>query len=438
MAGGTWTVQNKVRPGVYINFVSEANSLGTLGERGTVSMALPLSWGEPKKIITIQAGEDLKDKLGYDITSSQMLVIRETLKRAKTLLLYRLNEGVKASATIGTLLVTAVFGGIRGNDISIVITPNINDDTKFDVETFLAGERVDVQSVASLEELENNKYVVFQGEGQPELTAGAPLKDGTDGTVSNQDHTSYLQALEVMDFQAIALVSDDAALKSVYSAYVKRLRETEGKKIQAVLADYTAADHEGIISVKNGVTLTDGTVLYAKHVTAWVAGATAGAAVNESLTYQAYDDAADVNGKLTNAEMEAALKQGQFVFTASNGKAVVEQDINTFTSLSPDKAKHFSKNRVVRVLDSVANDLKRIFESYFIGKVNNNDDGRNLFRSQCVSYLNDLQNIGAVQNFNSQTDIQVLAGAESDSIVVELSLQPVDSVEKVYMKVKVA
>ena len=33
-AGGTWTVQNKVRPGAYINFVSVPKALGTLGERG--------------------------------------------------------------------------------------------------------------------------------------------------------------------------------------------------------------------------------------------------------------------------------------------------------------------------------------------------------------------------------------------------------------------
>jgi len=438
MAGGTWNTQNKVRPGVYINFISEVDSLGTLGERGTVSMALPLSWGEPHKLLSLQAGDDWTKVVGYDWTAPELLLMREALKRAKTLLLYRLNEGVKAAATLGEIQITARYGGVRGNDLVLTTATNINDSTLTDVTTLLAGAVVDTQVVKDAKELLANDYVVFAGEGEIEKTAGLPLEGGTDGTVANQDHTAYLQALQAYHPQTVALVSEDASLKSVYAAHVKRLREDEGKKVQLVLADYVAADHEGVISVKNGVVLSDGTVLDAKQAVAWVAGATAGAAVNQSLTYQAYEDAADVNGKLSNADIEEALKQGHFVFTTSGGRVVVEQDINTFTSMSPSKARHFAKNRIVRVLDGIANDLKRIFELYYIGKVNNNDDGRGLFKSQCVTYLNELQNMGAVQNFNAQADIQVTQGTESDSIVVDVSVQPVDAVEKIYMKVKVA
>ena len=139
--------------------------------------------------------------------------------------------------------------------------------------------------------------------------------------------------------------------------------------------------------MKNGVVLADGTALTPKQTVAWTAGATAGANLNESLTFRAYDDAVDVNGRLTHTETEVALRNGEFVFTASSNRALVEQDVNTFRSVTPDKARHFAKNRVVRVLDGIANDMKRIFESYYIGKVNNNEDGRSLFRSQCVTYL---------------------------------------------------
>lgn len=79
-----------------------------------------------------------------------------------------------------------------------------------------------------------------------------------------------------------------------------------------------------------------------------------------------------------------------------------------------------------------------IFENYYIGEVANNEDGRALFWSQCASYMNDLQDIGAIEGFNAQTDVVVVAGADSDSIVLDVAVKPVDSVEKVYMKVKVA
>ncbi|ODP29942.1 Phage-like element PBSX protein XkdK [Paenibacillus nuruki] len=437
MAGGTYTTQNKIRPGVYINFVSEGQLPGTLGERGTASIALNLDWGASKKMVTIVAGDNTQKTLGYDYTSSQMMLIREALKRAQKLIVYRLNDGEKSTVKAGVLTATARYGGIRGNQLTITVEKNINNETLFDVSTLLDGSSVDKQTVSNAKELVANDYVVFAGEGALTATAGAPLVGGTSAAATNADHTAYLAELEALEFQTVGLISDEASLKSVYAAYIKRLRNTEGKKVQAVLANYPNADQEGVISVKNGVVLTDGTVLDAKKSVAWVTGATAGAAVNSSLTYTAYDDAVDVNGKLTHSETEAALQKGEFVFTAVNDRAVVEQDINTFVSYTPEKARHFAKNRVVRVLDSIGNDMKRIFESYFIGKVNNNNDGRSLFRSQCIAYLDDLQNIGAVQNFNAQTDITVTAGNEVDSIVVELNVQPVDSVEKVYMKVKV-
>lgn len=437
MAGGTWVTQNKVRPGPYINFESEPGAVGTVGERGIVTMALPLSWGEAKKVIELNAGDDLVSPLGYDLTAPQLLLIREAFKRAKTLLLYRLNMGSQATATQGNLTAKAIYGGVRGNDITLVIQANIDDGEKFDVRTLVDGREVDAQIAGTVEELISNPWVLFSGTGALTATAGLPLTGGTDGAVTNQDYADYLAAIEVHDFQTMALVSNDNTLKSLYVSFVKRLREDEGKKVQAVLAQYPVADYEGVVSVKNGVILSDGTVVDMVKATPWVAGATSGADINESLTYQAYDDAVDVDTRYTNAQIEAALRAGEFLFVPSNGRAVVEQDINTLTSFSPTKRRHFSKNRVIRVLDGINNDFKRIFESYYIGKVDNNDDGRNLLRNECNSYMNTLQGINAIQNFDSSSDVIVLPGNDSDSVYAEVNVQPVDAIEKVYMKVTV-
>ncbi|SDD75400.1 Phage tail sheath protein [Paenibacillus sp. UNCCL117] len=437
MAGGTWTTQNKVRPGVYINFVGEGKAAGAVGERGVVTLALPLSWGESRKIKAITAGDNVRELLGYDISAPELVLVKEALKRAKTLLLYRLNDGVKASAAAGALTVTARYSGVRGNDLSMVIQPNVDDNAKFDVRTLLAGQAVDSQTAADIAGLQPNGWVTFSGTGALTATAGTPLTGGTDGAVANQDHSDYLGAVEVQEFHTLALVSGDASLKSVYAAFIKRLRDSEGRKVKGVLENYPSADHEGIISVKNGVVLNDGTVLNAQKATVWVAAATAGAPMNQSLTYQAYDDAADVDTRYTNSQLEAALKNGEFVFVASSGRAIVEQDINTFKSFTPTKGRAFSKNRVMRVLDGIADDFKRIFESYYIGKVDNHADGRNLFRKECIAYLDTLQSIGAIQQFDAKTDIVVEQGTEADSVYVELNVQPVDSIEKIYMKVTV-
>lgn len=437
MAGGVWSSMNKVRPGVYINFASERQALGALGERGVVTIPLPLSWGPSKQIITINAGDDTFDVLGYDITAPQLLLIKEALKRAKTLLLYRLNEGVKAGTTIGNMTVTAKYGGKRGNDITIVVQSNVDDPGQFDVQTLVDGWEVDTQTVSAIEDLKGNAWVTFSGTGTLEATVGVKLTGGDDGEVTNADYMDYLAAIELHDFQTMAAPVTDETLKGIFVSFVRRLRETEGKKIQVVLPDYPSADYEGVISVKNGVILVDRTVIDKVKATAWVAGATAGANVNQSLTYTAYDDAIDVDTRYTHSQVEQALLNGEFLFVPSGGQAIVEQDINTFTSYTLEKGKHFSKNRVIRVLDGIANDLKRVFEQYYIGKVNNDADGRNLFKNEIINYLNTLQEIGAVQNFDTQNDVKVLPGNDVDSIYVELYVQPTDSVEKIYMKITI-
>lgn len=350
MAGGTFVTQNKVRPGAYFNFASNA-TLGTLGDRGIATMALKLSWGAVKQVLTIHAGDNVKTMLGYDITDTNLLLIREALKRAGSLLLYRLNAGTKATVTVGTLTATAKYGGVRGNDLKVIIQTNIDDAAKFDVKTLLGSEEMDKQVVSNISGLVHNAWIDWSGTGSLTATAGASLTSGADGAVTNSDHTDYLAAIEVYDFQTVALPSNDSTLKSVYVAFTKRLRDDEGKKIQAVLENYPTANYEGVISVKNGVVLADGTVLDSVSATTWVAGATAAAQVNESLTYQAYDEAIDASPRYTNSQIEAALKAGEFVFTQNQGRALVEQDINTLTAFTVTKGKVFAKNRVLRVLD---------------------------------------------------------------------------------------
>ncbi|PPA89276.1 phage tail sheath subtilisin-like domain-containing protein, partial [Brevibacillus laterosporus] len=149
---------------------------------------------------------------------------------------------------------------------------------------------------------------------------------------------------------------DDPTVKSVYVAFAKRLANQQNRFIQIAVPNYTLADDPTVISVSNGVVLSNGTVIDAVKATAWVAGATAGANANQSLTHTAYDDAVAVHGRLNDSQITKALLNGEFLFELHNGKVVVEQDTNTFTSFNPDKRKHFSKNRVVRTINGIKKD----------------------------------------------------------------------------------
>lgn len=116
MAGGTWTNQNKVQPGVYINVKSKGNINTNVGNKGIVAIAEPLSWGPVETIKEILPGEDLRPYIGYDITSPKALFLREMMKGSDVsagpskILLYRPkgSGGKKATVTSGALTITAL------------------------------------------------------------------------------------------------------------------------------------------------------------------------------------------------------------------------------------------------------------------------------------------------------------------------------------------
>ena len=436
MSGGTWLTQNKVRPGAYINFKSDGKTLGTMGDRGVVTLPLVVGFGPEKQVIQVEAGSDFQKIFGYSLYDEALLLLREALKRAKKVLVYRVNTGTKATKTVDTMTFTAKYTGTRGNDLTVSIEEDI-DTEAFKVTTFILGKVVDEQVGKMITDLKNNDYITFSGTGALTEQAGIKLTGGENGTATTQDYADYFNAIQVHTFHAMALPVEDAQVKSAAISFIKRMREDEGKKCQLVLADYPVADYEGVISVKNGVVLAEGITLTKTQATPWVAGATAGAEVNQSNTYTKYEDAVDVDKRYTHSEIVEALLKGEWLFVEKDGRAIVEQDINTFTGFTPHKAKEFRKNRVIRVMDAIGNDLNRIFKEYYLGKVDNNDEGRNLFKAECIKYMETLQNINALQNFDASTDIQIQAGDEIDAVVVEVWVQPVYALEKLYMTVTV-
>lgn len=103
LGGGTFTVQNKVLPGAYINFVSAARASATLSDRGTAAFPLALDWGPENEVFTVESGDFQKNSLklfGHAYTADALRPLREIFANAQTLHVFRLNTGgVKASCT---------------------------------------------------------------------------------------------------------------------------------------------------------------------------------------------------------------------------------------------------------------------------------------------------------------------------------------------------
>ena len=79
IGGGTFTVQNKILPGAYINFVSMGTN-AKMGSRGVAALPLELNWGPDDKVFTMTATDFNATSLkvfGYDPTDANILLVRE-------------------------------------------------------------------------------------------------------------------------------------------------------------------------------------------------------------------------------------------------------------------------------------------------------------------------------------------------------------------------
>lgn len=481
MAGGTWKMQNKVRAGVYINVKSDGKPVLTtpLG-RLLMFQNKPLGWGK-KGIIELKATSDFTALTGHNSTDEVLAPVHEALKNAETVLLLNdFTDGAKSTATkTGVYTVNAKYAGEQGNNISVSFVPSpvVGDANTQDVTvtTIFGTKQVDQVKItlpkasadaiakAGLtkeEQLEiHNDYVdVTFGTNPAEVTSELNAKgeyplytaifngltqsatnitltggtNGTNGVVD--DMYDYLEN----EYYAVATTAgweESSNIHKLLAEEIKILRENVGIKVRAVIPNTTnvAYNYEGVSTVLNGYVLNDGTVITPNVATARFAGMSASATPDQALTYAQLDDAVEASPKLNNDKTIAALNAGQIVFTTLAGsRVVIEQDINSLTKFTSEKSKDFSKNRIIRTLDEICTNTTQTFETSFLGKVSNNEAGRNVFKANRIGYLTGLQNQNMIRDFEN-SDLTLSQGDEKDAVLMELYITPVDAMEKLYV-----
>lgn len=430
LGGGTFITQNKVLPGSYINFISLTKASTTLSDRGVVAMALELDWGVENEVFEVTKADFQKNSLkifGYDYTNEKLKGLRDLFKNIKTLYAYRLTSGgVKATNTFAT----AKLGGLRGNDLKIVIQANIDVPAKFDVKTVLGTTIVDEQTVTTAAELVANDYVIFKSAAVLAVTAATPLATGTNGVVDGTAHQTALDKFEAYSFNALGVVTTDDVVKGLYINYNKRLRDEVGQKFQAVIYN-KAADYEGVVNVKNKSTEDEAALVY------WVTGIIAGCEVNNSNLNKKYDGEFTVEADYTQAQLEAAIKAGEFALHKVGSDIRVLSDINSMVTVSDTKGEIFKDNQTVRVMDQIANDIAVLFNTKYLGTVPNDAAGRISLWSDIVKNHEQLQVIRAIENF-SDSDVTVDQGDTKKSVVVNDVVTVVNAMAQLYMTVVMA
>ena len=427
IGGGTFVTQNKILAGAYINFVSAAYSNVTLGDRGYACMALPLKWGVDDAMFTVEAADFRKNCLkifGFTYDSDDAKGLRDLFKNITTLYCYKLmNGGAKASNTIAT----AKYKGSAGTKIATEILTGTTSGT-FDVNIYFGSDLVYSANVSSLDELkaEDNGYVDWKlttlAASTKELLTGEDL-DGNE--ISSTQHSAFLDASESYRFNAMACLADTDAIKELYVQECKDMRDSAGIKYQLVVYG-KSADYEGVVNVKNSI-----------DAVYWATGAVAGCAINASLTNKKYDGEFDLSSKYTKTQLENAIKAGEFVFHMVGDEIRVLSDINSLVTLTESKGKDFQSNQTIRVCDQIAMDIATLFNTYYLGKVQNDASGRISLWNEIVKHHQELETLRAIENFSAD-DVTVEQGDTKKSVVVTDNVSIVNAMEQLYMTVVVA
>ena len=157
----------------------------------------------------------------------------------------------------------------------------------------------------------------------------------------------------------------------------------------------------------------------------------------KSCQNKKYDGNFNINTDYTQNDLITAIKNGEFVLHKVNSDIRVLEDINSMITTSENCGEVFKDNQTIRVIDQIGNDDAVLFNTKYLGVVPNNASGRTALWSDLVKIRQQLQDIGAIENFND-SDVSVEQGATKKAVVVTSGVTVVNAMSKVYMTVTVA
>ncbi len=481
MAGGTWSpTEGKVRPGFYMNFVAAALASIQAGSRGTVAIPVKADWGPVKDFTEIEDLATLLATYGEDVavgSTAYRAIFLALLGGAKTVLGYRLVDSSAAKMTkslVDTTAVTPVsvlkldskYETARA--FKVTTRTNLVDSNKSDILlyegttllytfTFTHGTGGIDNAVAAINDDVQNLWVdatkLAAGNGILADVSASAFTGGNSGIsgIANSDYIAAQAQFEKRKWNIFVMDCEgDSALQTSMYAWIVGLRD-DGWGVTTIFGgdstdDLTPAtgnarsatfNHEGIINLITGGII--GGVTYASYELApWIAGKIAGQKLSESITY-ATGTFTDVIPRLSNAQIISALQSGSLCLVHDGVKVKVEQGINTLTTLRQGQNNQWKKIRAIRTMDSINDDLLAAASDNYIGKVNNNEDGRIALISAFKKYMDTLVIGGLIEkDYLVYLDPAWHGGASplaaADSVYPVWEARITDCMEKIFGK----
>lgn len=451
MAIGTWETQNKVRPGVFINYVFSDAELINYAANGVLALPYKFPLGtEDDNVIKITAA-DIKQKAleRYGVTqgSDAYKFITTLLKYSSKLIVSNTNVGGrKASIKVdGEFTAEALGCGVEGNKIAVEVLPLKSGKQTFN--TYYNDELVAIQSYDfTTEELEgNNDYVNIEVTGTT-VTETVPtlLTGGVDGTTSGDKALKTMFdsiACEEVEVVAIPYSESDYDF-SVVEDFINSYNANHVQKVVVIYAktdeEVASKNSEFVIAVADQTaTLENGLVLDGRMLTAYIGAKEAGAEYTDDLTFNLCEDIVSIS-ELTNEEIESNIKLGIMNLSLrSDRKIVIEDDINSLVLLSENQSNALKSNDTLRLLNDLSYKIVSFGENVIVGKKKVTQTTLNLVKAHIIEIMNQYVSDQVIINFDSNADVQVVFGEQEDGILCTVAIQKTQSAKKLYFSIGV-
>jgi len=252
-----------------------------------------------------------------------------------------------------------------------------------------------------------------------------------------QDYIDMRDAFDARPFNVFVFDQEYVSTEQdATKTWVKRNRE-EGKHFLFVAGGSAADDadpsvgdarttrleDEYVVNLTVGRTL-NGETLSSGEFAPYIAGLIAGTAINKSITF-AQIPADDVNKRMTNAQMRAAVGAGSLALIHDGEKVKVLQGLVSTGQ----------KIRTIRARQAISTDITKTAADNYIGKLDNNPDGQAALISAVKAYLERLEAANVLMDPVVTLDPQ--HESVGDSVYLLISYVEVDSMERIFLTINV-
>ncbi len=225
--------------------------------------------------------------------------------------------------------------------------------------------------------------------------------------IKDEDIDGVFEKLMFLRFNYLTMPEATSEETSKISAFIKRVRSENKKTFKAVLAG-SASDSEGIINftstnIKSSIS---DTAFNTYEYCARIAGVLASLSLDRSATYYELKDIISMD---LVSDSDERIGKGELIIIYDGQKYKIARGVNSFVTFTDKKGKDFNKIKIVESMDLYVDDVKEIFEDYYVGKCVNDYDGKQALIAAINAYNKSIEGEVLDKFFKNETILDIKA-----------------------------